>query len=118
MGQILTTTLFHFSQKSTILIDFTRVHNFLLSSEYSVFNSTVTHILCAVTLLLYSNNSIFSAFDAAVHFLFNNPLVGITVTTSLSVWEVEVRLLSRANRTQTVSPADHHRFLHDVLSRS
>ena len=88
------------------LIDFTRVHNSLLSSDYSVFNSTETYTLCAITLLLCSNNLIFSAFDAAVyHFLFNNPPVVIAVLTSLSVWGTRVRLSSRS----TVSLKDHHR---------
>ena len=40
-----------FFAKMIAVIDFTRVQNFLLSSEYSVFNSTVTYILCAITLL-------------------------------------------------------------------
>ena len=64
--------------------NFTRVRNFLLSYKYCVFNSTLTYILCAITiiLLLYSNNLIFSASDAAVYFLFNNPLVGILATDS------------------------------------
>ena len=66
-----------FFAKMNGFIDFTRVYNFLLSSKYSVFNSTVTYILCAITLLLHSYNLIFRAFDAAVYFLFNNPLVGI-----------------------------------------
>ena len=88
-------------------IDFTRVHNFLLSSEYSVFNSTVTYILCAITPLLYNNNLIFRAFDAAVYF--NNPLNGIAVTRSLSVGEVRVRLSSPSNLKQTVSPTVYHR---------
>ena len=57
-------------------MDFPRLRNFLLSSGYSVFNSTVTYILCAITLLLYSNNFIFSVFHFAVYFLFNSPLVG------------------------------------------
>ena len=57
----------------------------MFSSENFVFISAVTYILCAITLLLYSNNLSFSAFNAAVYFLFNDPLVGIAVTTSLSV---------------------------------
>ena len=95
-----------FAKNERLLIDFTRVYNFSLSSEYSVFNLTLTYILCAITPMLYSKKFIISAFYAAVYFLFNNLLVGVAVTTSLSVWEVRVRLSSRLNRTQTVSPAN------------
>ena len=60
-------------------------------------------------IVTFSNTLVFSAFDAAAYFLFNNPLVGIAITTLLSVWEVRIRFPCRLNRTQTVSSKNHHR---------
>ena len=44
----------------------------------------VTHFMRFNSFVI-QKNVIFSAFDAAVYFLFNNSLVGIVVMTSLSV---------------------------------